>query len=79
MTISFSKFSATYIRLQNKAAAMLKSGNTYIMKRNSLCGKNENNVINAKTGNSIRLARTSKHTDPGISNIVLPKALGMAE
>lgn len=69
----------THSRAQNWAAGKLSKGNAYIMKRSSLCGRNEYSVINTiVTLNSFHNLR-SNNNPIGIRMIVVRRARGIAE
>lgn len=68
-----------YSRLQMAAAAMFSRGNTYMMKRSSLCGKKEY----AKTNTSGMIVnsriRRSTRKPKGTRRMEQPMARGIAE
>lgn len=68
----------TYIREHILAATMLKTGKVYMIKRSSLCGRNEYKKIKPSAGkSSIRVLFSA--TPKGTNTMLHPKARGRAE
>jgi len=72
------KYFQTYIREHTLAATMLKTGKVYMIKRNSLCGRNEYKKIKPNAGKSnIRVLFSA--APKGTNTMLHPKARGRAE
>lgn len=69
----------THILLAATAAATLNNGKTYIIKRNSLCGKKEYKNTNKTAGIKTLRTRESKMNPKGTRNIEAAIPRGMAE
>lgn len=62
-----------------EAAKTLKVGRIYIMKRSSLCGKNENKKTNKIAGVSTVFSLGTRQNPIGTNRVLKPRERGMAE